>query len=73
MAKPRRQPLFWRRQTPSREYDIELLRPAALARGKRFETLADAQQESERSENLLRSANRAERLVAFIITRPTLR
>jgi hypothetical protein len=55
MAKPRRQPPFWRRQTPSREYDIELLRPAALVRGKRFETLADAQQESERSEQLLRS------------------
>ena len=55
MAKPRRQPPFWRRQTPSREYDIELLRPAGLVRGKRFETLADAQQESERSEQLLGS------------------
>jgi hypothetical protein len=55
MVKPRRQPPFWRRQTPSREYDIELLRPADRARGKRFETLADAQQESERSEQLLRS------------------
>jgi hypothetical protein len=55
MAKPRRQPPFWRRQTPSREYDIELLRPADGARGKRFETLADTQQESERSEQLLRS------------------
>lgn len=55
MAEPRRQPPFWRRQTPSREYDIELLRPADRARGKRFETLADAQGESERSEQLLRS------------------
>jgi hypothetical protein len=55
MAKPRPQPPFWRRQTPSREYDIELLRPADRARGKRFETLGDAQQESERSEQLLRS------------------
>jgi hypothetical protein len=55
MGKPRRLPPFWRRQTPSREYDIELLRPAALVRGKRFETLADAQQESERREQLLRS------------------
>jgi hypothetical protein len=38
MVIPRRQPPFWRRQTPSREYDIELLRPAGLGRGKRFET-----------------------------------
>jgi hypothetical protein len=55
MAKPRRQLPFWRRQTPSHKYDIELLRPADRARGKSFETLADAQQESERSEQLLRS------------------
>jgi hypothetical protein len=55
MAKNRQKPLFWRRQTPSHEYDIELLRPADRARGKRFEALADAQGESERSEQLLRS------------------
>src|ERR1700730_4123510 len=55
MVKPRRQLPFWRRQTPSREYDIELLRPADRVRGKRFETSADAQEESERSEQLLRS------------------
>jgi hypothetical protein len=55
MAKNRQKSPFWRRQTPNREYDIELLRPAGLGRGKRFETLADAQEESERSETLLRS------------------
>jgi hypothetical protein len=55
MAKDRQKPPFWRRGKPDPKYDIELLRPAALARGKRFETLADAQQESERSEQLLRS------------------
>jgi hypothetical protein len=55
MAKSRRKPPFWRRSKPKREYDIALLRPAARARGKRFETLADVRQESERSETLLRS------------------
>jgi hypothetical protein len=55
MAKTRRQPPFWRRGTQRREYDIELLRPPTRAKGKRFETLADAREESERSEQLLRS------------------
>jgi hypothetical protein len=55
MAKTRQKPPFWRRGAPGREYDIELLRPATRAKGKRFETLADAREESERSEQLLRS------------------
>jgi hypothetical protein len=55
MAKDRQKPPFWRRGKPNAKYDIALLRPADRARGKRFETLADAQEESERSEQLLRS------------------
>jgi hypothetical protein len=54
MAKNRQKPPFWRRGKPDPKYD-ELLRPADRARGKRFETLADAQEESERSEQQLRS------------------
>jgi hypothetical protein len=64
MAKARRQPPFWRRGAPGLEYDIELLRPADLARGKRFETLADAQAESARSEQLLRSFSGSNKVLA---------
>jgi hypothetical protein len=46
---------FWRRNKPKPKYDITLLRPADLPRGQRFETLADARGESERSEKLLLS------------------
>lgn len=48
---------FWRRREPMPEYDIALLRPPTLEKGRRFETLADARQESLRSENLLRGFN----------------
>jgi hypothetical protein len=55
MARDRRKPPFWRRGKPKPNYDITILRPADEPKGKRFETLADARQESKRSEKLLRS------------------
>jgi hypothetical protein len=55
MGQDRRKPPFWRRQEPSPKYDIAALRPANMPRGQRFETLEDAQIESERSEKLLLS------------------
>jgi hypothetical protein len=64
MSKSRRQPPFWRRNTSKAQYDIALLRPASEPRGERFETLADAQAESERSEQLLRSFSGSNRNVA---------
>jgi hypothetical protein len=50
---------FWRREPPARNNDIMLLRPEMLEKGKRFETHADADAESVRSERLLRSSARA--------------
>ncbi len=55
MAKDRRKDPFWRRNEPNHKHDIALLRPATMAKGERFETLADAREESKRSEQLLRS------------------
>jgi hypothetical protein len=55
MAQERKKPLFWRRNKPNPKYDIAVLRPANMPRGQRFETLADARNESERSEKLLLS------------------
>jgi hypothetical protein len=55
MPKKRRKPPFWRRGKPGPKYDIVLLRPGDRPKGERFETLADARAESERSEKLLRS------------------
>jgi hypothetical protein len=55
MEQERKKPPFWRRNTPKPEYDISVLRPANMPRGQRFETLADARKESERSEKLLLS------------------
>jgi hypothetical protein len=55
MGQDRKKPPFWRRQEPSPKYDIAELRPANMPRGQRFETLEDAQIESERSEKLLLS------------------
>ncbi len=53
MTKPRRKPPYWRRTTPTAQFDIAKLRPKALPRGKRFETLRDANEESIRSATLL--------------------
>jgi hypothetical protein len=64
MAKPRRQPLFWRRGKPGHKYDIALLRPADRPRGERFETSQDAREESERSEKLLRSFSGGSKTIA---------
>ena len=64
MAKARKKPAFWRRRKPKPEYDIALLRPPDKPKGQRFETLPDARQESERSEQLLRSFAGAIRMLA---------
>ena len=48
-------PPFWRRKIPPAKYDIALLRPEPLPKGKRFETVQDAHEESKRSAALLRS------------------
>jgi hypothetical protein len=64
MGQERRKPLFWRRGKPNAKYDIGVLRPAEMAKGKRFETLADAREESERSENLLRSFSTGSKVIA---------
>jgi hypothetical protein len=64
MGQDRKKPSFWRRNKPEPEYDISVLRPAKLPKGERFETLADAREESERSEQLLRSFSRGSKEVA---------
>jgi hypothetical protein len=46
---------FWRRKVPPAKYDVSLLRPETLPKGKRFETVQDERRESKRSEALLRS------------------
>jgi hypothetical protein len=55
MGQDRKKPPFWRRNSLNPKYDISLLRPANLPKGQRFETVADAREESERSEKLLLS------------------
>jgi hypothetical protein len=64
MAKDRRKAPFWRRTTPKQQDDIAFLRPESQPRGRRFETAADAREESERSEQLLRSFSRGNKDVA---------
>jgi hypothetical protein len=54
---PRRRPLFWRRHAPIAIYDIAKVRSKTLPRGKRFETVVDARNESVRSQALLKSGN----------------
>jgi hypothetical protein len=61
MEQERKKPPFWRRNKPNPKYDISLLRPANLPKGQRFETVADAREESERSEKLLLSFSGATR------------
>src|SRR4051794_6146727 len=50
---------FWLRRTPPRKRDISLLKPPTLHKSKRFETEADANAESVRSEATLKSTGRA--------------
>jgi hypothetical protein len=64
MGQKRKKPPFWRRVEPNSKYDIAVLRPANMPRGQRFETLADARKESERSETLLSSFSGGSKLVA---------
>jgi hypothetical protein len=64
MRQERKKPLFWRRGKPNPKYDIAVLRPANTPRGQRFETLEDAQNESERSEKLLRSFSTGSKVIA---------
>jgi hypothetical protein len=63
MEQERKKPPFWRRGKPNPKYDITLLRPAKLRKGERFETLADAREESERSEKLLLSFSGGNRVI----------
>ncbi len=53
MAKRKQKPNFWDRGNPPARYDIAVLRPKNLAKGKRFETIKDSNQESLRSEQSL--------------------
>jgi hypothetical protein len=64
MGQERKKPLFWRRTKPNSEYDIAVLRPANMPRGKRFETPQDARAESERSEKLLLSFSGGSTVIA---------
>jgi len=48
---------FWRRQAPPKWYDIALLRPSALPKKERFETVADAKAERIRSQAVLGSVS----------------
>jgi hypothetical protein len=61
-------PPFWRRRKPLAKYDIVLLRPETLPKGKRFETGQDAILESKRSEALLRSTADGDPDLAEILT-----
>src|SRR5438876_1129920 len=63
MGQERKKPLFWRRNKPNPKYDIAVLRPANMPKGQRFETLADARKESERSERLLLSFARGNKVI----------
>lgn len=53
MTKSRRKLPYWRRTTPTAQFDIAKLRPKSLPRGQRFETLRDVREESVRSQVLL--------------------
>jgi hypothetical protein len=64
MAAKQQKTPFWRRNKPLPKYDIAVLRPANMPRGQRFETLEDAQIESERSEKLLRSFATGSKVIA---------
>src|SRR4051794_17238535 len=57
---------FWRRGKPDRENDISLLRPENRPKGKRFETVADARDESERSESVLTSFSGGSKELAYL-------
>jgi hypothetical protein len=50
---------FWRRHKPQKEFDITLLMPAHMLKGKRFETPRDVNKESRRSQRLLRGTQEA--------------
>jgi hypothetical protein len=63
MAAKQQKPPFWRRNKPLPKYDIVLLRPKNKAKGERFETVADAWKESERSEALLLSFSGGNRVI----------
>ena len=59
MSAPRTAKPFWLRRFPPQTRDITLLRPPCLDKSKRFETGADANAESLRSEAALKSVGRA--------------
>jgi hypothetical protein len=64
MSSPRYRAPFWRRDQPISKFDIAALRPAEVRKGDRFETIHDAQIESERSELVLKQARGAGRKLA---------
>jgi hypothetical protein len=64
MTRKRYRAPFWRRREPLPQHDIATLRPRDLRRGERFETIQDAQIESERSELLLTQARDPGRRIA---------
>src|SRR5438477_136190 len=53
MTISRRKLPYWRRNTPAASLDIAKLRPKTLPRGKRFESVSDAHEDSVRSQALL--------------------
>ena len=55
---------FWRRRIPLPQNEITELRPPKLGKGNRFETIHDAQIESERSELVLKQARGTGRQLA---------
>jgi hypothetical protein len=63
MGQERKKSPFWRRNKPLPKYDVVLLRPKNKRKGERFETLADAREESERSEKLLLSFSSGSKVI----------
>ena len=66
MTQDRKQAPFWRRDDPSKKFDISQLRPSSLPLGQRFETTDDVLRESERSEQLLRQSKSGHLFAQFL-------
>jgi hypothetical protein len=67
MSTPRRTAPFWRRAEPAAEHDIARLLPAARSKGKRFETMSDADAESHRSQAALLSHRPSNVFAEFLL------
>ena len=66
MSRTRRKTRYWRRQTPPKGHDITRLRPPSSPKGVRFETPADAAEESIRSERLLEKSEAPRSLLEYL-------